>query len=213
MNWQTLSRRCVNVILFFLVTQQIYALCEISGRVVNPNEEPVPFANVLLLRQDSTLIKGNITNEDGGFLIEEVTEGQYRLVVSMLGYQTIYHELYVAAEKSSISLDIIRLAEVSIQLGTVEVSTKKPLFIQETDRMVINVENSITIASGSVLEVLEKSPGVRVNRQSNSIAMNGKSGVVIMINGKESRMPLEAAIQLLQSISAAQVEKIELITT
>ena len=213
MNVQTLSYRCTIVILSFLVAQQMYALCAISGQIIDVHEEPVAFANILLFRQDSTLAKGGITDENGFFLIEEVVEGQYKLAISMIGYKTTYHELFVTAVKSSISLDIIRLEEEAFQLGAVEISAKKPLFVQEIDRLVINVENSITTATGSVLDVLEKSPGVRVNRQSNSMALNGKNGVVIMLNGKESRMPLEAAIQLLQSMPATQVEKIELITT
>ncbi|HEY8690455.1 MAG TPA: hypothetical protein VIM07_14565 [Chitinophagaceae bacterium] len=55
------------------------------------------------------------------------------------------------------------------------------MFEQKIDRMVINVKNSITDAGGTALDVLEKSPGVTMNRQNNSIAINGKNGVVVMI--------------------------------
>lgn len=43
--------------------------------------------------------------------------------------------------------------------------------------------------------------------------MNGKNGVVLMINGKISRMPLDAVVQMLNGMSAGNIEKIELITT
>ncbi|MBK5272427.1 MAG: outer membrane beta-barrel protein, partial [Bacteroidia bacterium] len=68
-------------------------------------------------------------------------------------------------------------------------------------------------AGGTALEVLEKSPGVIVNRQSNSIGLNGKNGVVVMINGKISRMSSDAIVQMLGGMNASNIEKIELITT
>src|SRR5665213_4256511 len=87
------------------------------------------------------------------------------------------------------------------------------MFEQKIDRMVINVKNSITDAGGSALDVLEKSPGVTVNRQNNSIAINGKNGVVVMINGRLTYMPMDALFQLLAGTNADNIEKIELITT
>ena len=43
--------------------------------------------------------------------------------------------------------------------------------------------------------------------------MGGKEGVVVMINGKESQMPLAAAIEMLGSMSSENIKKIELIST
>ena len=87
------------------------------------------------------------------------------------------------------------------------------MFEQKIDRVVINVKNSVTDAGGTALDVLEKSPGVTVNRQNNSISINGKNGVAIMMNGKMNYMPMDALVQLLAGISAGNIEKIELITT
>ena len=90
---------------------------------------------------------------------------------------------------------------------------KKPLYEQKVDRMVINVENSIVSAGGTALEVLERSPGVNVNRQSNSISIAGKEGVVVMVNDKISYMPASALVQMLEGMSADNISSIELITT
>jgi hypothetical protein len=79
--------------------------------------------------------------------------------------------------------------------------------------MIINVSGSIVSAGGTALEILERSPGVSVNRQNNSIALTGKTGVVVMINGKISYMPMNAVIQMLQGMSSDNIETIELITT
>ena len=42
--------------------------------------------------------------------------------------------------------------------------------------------------------------------------MNGKSGVRVMINNKLMQLPLDAVIQMLDGMNAANVENIELIT-
>jgi len=99
------------------------------------------------------------------------------------------------------------------RLEKVTVTGKKPQFEQKTDRMVINVRSSITSAGGTALEVLGKSSGVTIDRQSNTIAINGKNGVVLLINGKISYMPADAVLSFLDGIPAGNIEKIELITT
>jgi outer membrane receptor for monomeric catechols len=58
-----------------------------------------------------------------------------------------------------------------------------------------------------------RSPGITVNQQNNTLSMNGKDGVFVMLNGKINRMPVEAMVQLLAGMSAANIERIELITT
>jgi hypothetical protein len=78
---------------------------------------------------------------------------------------------------------------------------------------VVNVQSSITSSGSTVLDVLQKSPGIVVNRQNNSITMNGKSGVKIMINGKIIELPLEVVVQMLDGMSSSNVEKMELITS
>jgi hypothetical protein len=76
----------------------------------------------------------------------------------------------------------------------------------------MNIQSSITSSGNTLLEVLQKSPGVVVNRQTGSIAMNGKSGVLVMIDGKVMQLPPDAVVGMLEGMSAANVEKIELIT-
>jgi outer membrane receptor protein involved in Fe transport len=99
------------------------------------------------------------------------------------------------------------------QLETVTVQAKKLLYEQKPDRMVINVQSSITSAGSSVLEILERSPGVDVDRQNNVITMNGKDGVVVMIDGKITHMTMAAVVQLLAGMNSGNIERIELITS
>lgn len=56
-------------------------------------------------------------------------------------------------------LAVIRLSEHSVQLSEVVIRKTKPLLEQQIDRLVVNVENSLTLAGNTVLEILVRSPG------------------------------------------------------
>jgi hypothetical protein len=51
-----------------------------------------------------------------------------------------------------------------------------------------------------------------VNRQENSFSLGGKDGVIVLMNGKRSRMPISAVYQMLEGINAGDIEKIEIMT-
>lgn len=203
------------MLLFALSFQYLSAQLPISGTVFDANNEAVAYANVLLLRAaDTSLVRGAVTNDDGLFELSAIAPGAYVLEVSMLGfrpYRTDAFELRAAGAPKDFGR--IVLDEDAAQLDAVVVVAKKPLYEQKIDRLVINVENSITSAGATALDVLERSPGVVVNRQNNSIALAGKNGVIVMINGRINRMPLNAVVQMLAGMPSGNIEKIELITT
>jgi outer membrane receptor protein involved in Fe transport len=191
----------------------VQAQAKINGSVTNVTDKPVDGANVLLLNKtDSVLVKGTVTGVSGVFNFENIKPGRYIMSVSFSGYKT-YFSNEINIGKEGVNTGVIKLVNENQELSAVTVVARKPMFEQKIDRMVINVKNSITDAGGTALDVLEKSPGVTVNRQNNSIAVNGKNGVVVMINGKITYMPTEALVQMLAGISAGNIEKIELITT
>jgi hypothetical protein len=199
-------------ILNLMVIQPVSAQVKIRGSVVTVADKPVDGANVLLLNKaDSVLVKGTITNTSGVFNFENIKPGSFIITASFSGFKAWFKEINV--DKEDINIGGIKLMNEDKEMTAVTVVARKPLFEQKIDRMVVNVKNSITSAGGTALEVLEKSPGVVVNRQSNSIGLNGKDGVVVMINGKVSRMPSDALVLMLAGMNASNIEKIELITT
>jgi hypothetical protein len=186
------------------------AQVSIRGRVTDGRQD-LAFATVSLFTSDSALIKNVVTAEDGRFIFENLTPGNYVISSSMVGYDKYYSPI-LTVENSSIETPDIILNPTSTALTGVTIKSKKPLFEQKMDRMVVNVQSSITSAGSTVLEVLEKSPGIVVNKQNHTISMNGKAGVRVMINGKSTQLPLDVVVQMLEGMSSANVEKIELIT-
>ncbi|MFD2588182.1 TonB-dependent receptor domain-containing protein [Croceitalea marina] len=198
------------IILIVLYTSTSYTQT-VSGFVIDSSNNPISYVNILLLNpSDSTLVKGTVSNELGKFKLTEIKKGKYDLYMSLLGYKAVDRALVVGDEP--VQLGNIIMEEEAEELSEVVVEARKPMFEQKTDRLVVNVKNSITSAGGTALEVLERSPGIIVNRGQNTLSMNGKDGVLIMINGKLSRQPLPAVMQMLDGMNSQNIESIELIS-
>lgn len=188
------------------------AQLSLEGIVKNAKGETLPFSNVLLLNpSDSALVKGNVADKEGIFYLGDIAPGEYLINAMMVGYRRVYQFINIDGEDTA-PVDI-QMEEDTRQLDEVMITAKKPLYEKKADRMVINVQSKATSAGRSALEVLERSPGVMVNRQNSAISMHGKSGVRVMINGKMTQMPIDAVVQMLNGMNAANIEKIELITT
>ena len=192
-----------------------HAQSKIRGIVITSNNKPLANANVLLRNmKDSTLVKGAVTTENGMYLFDRVALGKYFISSTYTGLTEVFSPVIsITGKDDDVLVGNLSLDETSAALTSVTVTVRKPLMEQKIDRMVINVANSITSAGNTALEVLERSPGVMIDHQNSVIAMNGKSGVVIMMNGKKSYMPMAAVVQLLAGMSSLNIEKIELINT
>lgn len=210
------SKHCWMLLLaLFVVAPHSYAQMQISGTVIDPQDSPLSYANVLLLNaSDSTLVMGGISDETGNYLLDRLKPGDYVVSIRMIGYREEYSPIIHLSNETNIhKLAVVKLQEDVALLNEVEVVEKRALFEQKIDRLVVNVDNSIALTGTTALEVLSRSPGVAVNPQNNSISMSGKEGVIVMINGKISRMPQDAVVQMLSGMSSDNIEKIELIHT
>jgi hypothetical protein len=208
-------KKTIILSLVFFIFYNIHAQNFITGKIINPDSKPIANVNILLLNPiDSSLIKGDITNSTGQFSFQNIADGKYLLSCSFIGFETRHLTgIDLPAKAALLDVGTIALKTETVNLNTVTVVGKKPMFEQRIDRMIVNVKNSITSAGSTVLDVLQKSPGVIVNKQGGTISMNGKNGVNIMINGKLNYMPADAVVQMLNGMNANNVERIELITT
>lgn len=187
---------------------------EVTGKVTEILGQPFALANVLLLHAtDSTVSKGTTSNENGVFVFEKIKTGTYLVVVSMVGYKKSYSAPFtITAENQWVKLATMVVATNTTQLGNATVIAKKPFIEQALDRTIVHVANSIFGSGGTALEVLEKSPGVTVDYQAESLQMRGKDGVMVQIDGKQSYLSGQDLIALLRSMPSANIDKIELIT-
>jgi outer membrane receptor protein involved in Fe transport len=199
--------------LFLLVTVEP-VLSQVTGKLTDAARQPISYATVSLLKAaDSTLVRSTLTGEKGEYKLDNVIPGQYILRLSSVGYQTLFtpvFELIIGQPSRDLETQILK--ENSKQLGEIVIRANRPLLQQRADGTVVNVENSVMTKGSSILEVLERSPGVVIDHQNNGIMLNGKSGVMVMLSGKPVRMALNQVVTMLGGMSANDISKIELLT-
>lgn len=108
-------------------------------------------------------------------------------------------------KKTIISTDSVH------QLKQVIVSSKKPLYEVKIDRTVVNVDASPSNSGANIIEVLEKAPGVNVDKEGN-ISLKGKNAVLVMIDGRPSYLSPTDLFNYLKSLPANTIDQIELMT-
>ncbi|MEP7142049.1 MAG: TonB-dependent receptor [Ferruginibacter sp.] len=207
---------------FFTLLSAI-AVCSLFAQENNRGNITVPIANTqaaflenatveLISAKDSTLIKAGLADKNGIVLFEKIPVGSYRLRATMINYKTTYSALVkLSPEQPSVLLPAIVLQPETKQLGGVTVIAGKPFIQKLSDRIVVNVENSIVSAGSSAMDVLERSPGVNID-QNDAISLKGRQGVNIMIDGKPTPMTGPDLANYLRGLPAATIERIDIIT-
>ena len=176
----------------------------IKGNVIDEKQQTLSFANVVLLKADSTIITGTITDEKGVFSISRHPDAKY-LNVSYVGYVPQY--LKIATD----TVGMIQLLPDVSMLGEVAVVGSRPVIKRKVDRLVFNVEASPLSQGSTALDLLKQTPLVKATE--NSIGIIGKSGVKVMLNGKLSYLSANDLMQYLKTLQSDDVESIEVITT
>jgi outer membrane receptor protein involved in Fe transport len=183
---------------------------DLTGIVKGAKGEVLPAANLQLVKDPGqALVKVEVSGQDGAFLFSNLPAGQYKLMVSHYDY-ALYTSATIQLQKNT-NVGLVTLAERAVALQEVKIEAQKPFVEQYFDKTVLNVENSISAAGSTVLEVLEKAPGLAVD-QNDNISMRGRSGVMVMINGKRVPMSGTELATMLRGMNANDVAKIDLIT-
>ena len=172
----------------------------VKGSVINAQGEAIPFATISVLAQDSTLITGTITDEEGKYQItnDKLQITNCLIQASYIGYHTAFG-----------GPDFV-LQEETERLEEVEVKAKKPLIERQMDKLVVNVSASPLAAGSNGNDILRRAPGVRIDKDGN-ITVNGKS-VEIWIDGKPSYLSGQQLKAMLDGTDGNTIEKIEIIS-
>jgi len=182
--------------------------------ITNEQNKPIEGSTVELLRsKDSGLVKTAITDKAGLAEFNPVLDQQFIIRASSVGFQNRYSEAFsLTTAQPELSLPNLMLpAKAANELAGVTVTAKKPFIQRLNDRLIVNVESSITGAGASALDVLEQSPGVVVD-QNDAISLRGRSGVIIMIDGKVSPMSTTELANYLRGLPSNAIERFEIIT-
>lgn len=184
----------------------------ITGRVVDTSGAPMEFVNVVLKLADSEeFIGGCITDLQGGFNLESLSAGSYRLELSFVGYQSYSQEVKIGKLNQTVNLRDITLVEDAQMLGEVEVVSQGSTMRFDIDKKVFNVDQNVAAAGASASEVLENIPSIEVDNDGN-ISLRSNSNVEVWINGKPSGLDEDNRAQFLEQLPAGSIESVEVIT-
>ena len=149
----------------------------VSGKLIDENRQPLPYANVVLLSlPDSAFVSGTISGEDGSFTLEATSENQI-VKISSIGYKTVCKPV------SPANIGIVQLVSDAQMLGEVVVKGNLPVTRMKGDAMVTSVENSVLSKVGSANDVLTKIPGI--TKKQDAFEVFGKGTPLIYINGRK----------------------------
>jgi iron complex outermembrane receptor protein len=185
---------------------------KISVRIQNEKSEALENATVELLKaKDSALVKATLTDKTGIAEFEKPDSGAYLLKASSVNYTPQYTSIIDVSRTSVTDIPVLRLQPQATQLSGVTVTGKKPFLQKLSDRLIVNVENSVVNAGSSAMDVLERSPGISID-QNDVIGLRGRQGVIIMIDGKPSPMTGADLANYLRGLPSNAIERIEIIT-
>lgn len=197
-------KRLITLILLTLPTLLISQV-NIKGKVTDQSQ-PVVWANVVLTNLNEDIITGSITDDYGTFNLK-TEQGTYKLTISFIGYNSFEKEITI---KDDLDLGTIVL-NADNTIDEIVITHQKKLIEQKPDRIIFNVENSVNAIGGDALDALRIAPGLRV--QNNSINLLGRGESRVMINGRLLQLSAGDLTSYLNSISASDIKKIEVITT
>ncbi len=152
-----------------------------------------------------------VTNKDGKFDFTITEAGDYLVRISSLGKRDLEKEFSVSGTDQSIDLGTLHIAESDQRLQEVVVTALKPLVRMEVDRMEYDVEQDPDSKTDQLIEMLRKVPLVSVDSEDN-IEVNGSEKFKIHINGKPNNMMTNNPKEVLRSMPASTVKRIEVIT-
>lgn len=199
------------ILLFFHKLEARQLSSSITGIVLNSENQPVEFATISLLNEDSLFVKGEVTNGKGEFTIRNVAPGTYRLQIRNIAFERYYSDLFDINSGVSKTMETITLVRSVSQMDEVNVMATRPVIEIYPDKTVFNVEGSINSAGNNGLELLGKAPGILIDPD-NNIVMQGRTGVRVYINGRPSRLSGDDLTAMLQSMQSDNIESIEIIT-
>jgi hypothetical protein len=166
----------------------------------------------LLKAKDSAVVKMAVTDKSGMYEFSKIGAGRYLVVSSAVGYAKTYSEVFeLNAANPSYAVKALALKNISKDLQEVTVNTKRPFIEQKVDRTIINVDATPSNAGTTVLDILEKSPGISVDKDGN-ISLKGKQGVMIMVDGKPTYLSSQDLANMLKNMPSANLDQIEIMT-
>lgn len=158
----------------------------IEGIVIDKEtDKPLKSASVSVHRKrDSLIIKGDVTDKDGKFKIENIEQKNVYLKINFVGYRPYYKDLKFESE-TKINLGKLYLESEVVQMKSVQVVGDMVRAEIKQDTTEFNAKAIKTQPNAEAEELIKKIPGVQVDRQTGSIKAQGEEVKEVLVNGRQ----------------------------
>ncbi len=187
---------------------------EVRGVLMDEESQtPLMYASVVLFTvEDSTMVSGSISEEDGSFLIENISAGTYYVAINYVGYpEQLVNDIQISRREPAVDLGTIAISPDAATLSEVTVEATRELMEVGLDRRVFNVEQELTSVGGSALDLMQNIPSVAVDFDGN-VSLRGSDNVTILIDGRPSGLLGLTGSEALEQLPSEMVERVEVIT-
>lgn len=183
---------------------------EISGYVFDSqNKMPLEAVSVQLIKsRDSSIYGGTETDNKGFFSIENISQGKYRLIVNLTGYnRKILPVDMINPESKNASLDTLFLNS-GTETEEIVVQSERPFMELKGEKKIFNVGENMSVKGGTAIDILKNLPSVTVDID-NNVSLRGGSKIKYFINGR----PVTGDVtRILEQLPADQLSSVEVIT-
>jgi iron complex outermembrane recepter protein len=193
------------LILIYLIPLAMSGQFKLVG-TIDDGHEPQSFASVIVRDSAKNIITYDVSDEKGAFYLE-VSEGNFVLEVSFLGYENWEMPINIKEDLLGIEVSLSLSSEL---LEEVVIKERKRLIELKSDRMYYNVENSIASKGGDALDAISSAPGVVFSDDVIEIIGRGSPG--IMVQGRIVKLSGPDLVSYLNSIPSDDIKRIEIIT-
>jgi iron complex outermembrane recepter protein len=205
--------KIITTLLLLAFSGYLNAQTVIKGTLRDENNKPLESASVSLVKgTDSIPVKTEVSDKEGHFRFTAIPAGLYHVSVSAIGHSPLSSEVItVTTGLQTVDLPVLIMKKQNTELQSVAVVFKKSFIEQKSDRIVVNVDASPANSGTSVMDVLEKSPGVSVDKDGN-ISLKGKQGVTVMIDDRPTYMTGAQLAVYLKSLPSSAIDQLEIMS-
>ncbi|MBV2166709.1 MAG: TonB-dependent receptor, partial [Kaistella sp.] len=216
---QNLTRKTLG--LTFILSTAAFAFAQekmnVSGQIVDKQNQPVPYASVSFSNKANKLFSdATLTDEKGTYQVALVP-GNYDITIEAIDFKksTLNKQIAKPGSLGNFTVEpegsLTNTKTQDIQGVTITAAATKPYRV-ELDKKVYDPSTDLISRGGNLQDVLTNVPSVSVETDG-TVSMRGNSNVRFLINGKPSALlGIDSGANALQSIPADQIERIEVIT-
>ncbi|MCF0072844.1 TonB-dependent receptor [Dyadobacter sp. CY261] len=185
----------------------------LSGKVADStSQQALEFVTVSLISDSSQTMKADYSKADGSFLLADIKPGVYSLVLTMVGYKTVIMPIILNDSVGmGRDLGVVLLVPQAIGLTEVLVKAARPIVTQQIDRLTYDLQADPDSKVYNALEMMRKVPFLSLDGDEN-ILLKGSRNYRVFINGRPSGLVERNPKDVLRTMPASSIVRIEVIT-